>query len=414
VTDVYTVLPLDVLEPAPDNPRGPIDLDAPAFTDLVASVEAAGVVVPLLVTPVSDSGLTFDEMIARGARYRVVAGHRRLEAARAAGLEVVPTIVRYMDETARLTTMLMENSQRVDLNAVEEATGYFGLIGLGMKVSELAERVGRSAPHVSRRLALLQLPGEVLDMVRANTLSATDAVALVELVDAGVPDDRVIAAATWPKVDWAIARELTSWRYQTNLALRTFTLIEAGYKVVHDMDDTLRYVEDLGLDGDGEWHRRADCAVVVLSQGDDAAVVERQACRVLARTHAVWIGPPRRTAADVRRDRQRWATATRNVLARRLKREEILRFTMPAVLAALPGITGPGVLRDVMGSDVPLTEWAAGDVARSLKVLLAWGLLSGAESGRPEARELLEEFGGMAPYEEFGGDPSDDMEGSEE
>ncbi len=97
-------------------------------------------------------------------QYRVVIGHRRLAAAKQAGLESVPAIIEEMDAKREREIMLVENSQRSDLTPVEEADGYQGLLDLGMQVKEMAEKTGRSDRFVRRRLKIARIPQETRDM----------------------------------------------------------------------------------------------------------------------------------------------------------------------------------------------------------------------------------------------------------
>jgi ParB/RepB/Spo0J family partition protein len=132
--------------------------------ELAASITAQGVLEPLLVT--KDTG---------GVHYLVVCGHRRLEAARAAGLAEVPCIVRELDAVGRLEAQVSENLQRADLSPIEEALAYRRLIDLGISQRKLVIRVGRSQSHLSKRLGLLKLPAEMQDLVAAGELSLGDA-----------------------------------------------------------------------------------------------------------------------------------------------------------------------------------------------------------------------------------------------
>ena len=165
MASTYQELPIAALSPSPDNVRR----DLGDVTDLAASIEAAGIVEPLVVT-------------ADGDGYLVVAGHRRLEGARKAGLETVPCIVRDdLDERDRVEIMLIENLQRQDLNALEEAHAFERLVKLGNKQRQLAERIGCSQSHISKRLALLRLPDVARDALDAGGITIEQAVKLAPL-----------------------------------------------------------------------------------------------------------------------------------------------------------------------------------------------------------------------------------------
>jgi ParB family transcriptional regulator, chromosome partitioning protein len=151
-------LPVSLIKPNPSQPRTTFDPDA--LTALAASIEASGVVQPLLVRPLADGS------------YELVAGERRWRAAQQAGLEKVPAVVRDQAEPERLQAALIENMVREDLNPVEEAKACAALVeDLGLTKEELARRVGRSRPAVSNLIRLLELPDEALDMLQSGDLS---------------------------------------------------------------------------------------------------------------------------------------------------------------------------------------------------------------------------------------------------
>jgi ParB family transcriptional regulator, chromosome partitioning protein len=151
-------LPVTLIKPNPNQPRTHFDADALAA--LAASIESTGVVQPLLVRPLADGS------------YELVAGERRWRAAKQAGLDKVPAVVRDQGEAERLQAALIENMVREDLNPVEEAKACSALVeDLGLTKEELARRVGRSRPAVSNLIRLLELPDEALEMLEAGTLS---------------------------------------------------------------------------------------------------------------------------------------------------------------------------------------------------------------------------------------------------
>ncbi|NLA35911.1 MAG: ParB/RepB/Spo0J family partition protein, partial [Actinobacteria bacterium] len=163
---MFEEIEIDRLVEASDNLRRRVG----NVTELAASVRSIGVLEPLLVTP-SPEGFV------------VVAGHRRLAAARKAELATVPCVIREMDAVERVIAMVVENEQRTDLSPVEAAEGYFRLIDLGMTQRELAKRVGRTAKHVASRLALLELPRSTREGVHRGEVSLGAAQALLMLVD---------------------------------------------------------------------------------------------------------------------------------------------------------------------------------------------------------------------------------------
>jgi ParB family chromosome partitioning protein len=151
-------LPVELIKPNPGQPR--TNFDAEALAALAASIEASGVVQPLLVRPLADGS------------YELVAGERRWRAAQQAGLEKVPAVVREQAEAERLQAALIENMVREDLNPVEEARACAALVeDLGLTKEDLARRVGRSRPAVSNLIRLLELPDETLELLEGGELS---------------------------------------------------------------------------------------------------------------------------------------------------------------------------------------------------------------------------------------------------
>ena len=166
-----TEISLSDIDPNPDQPRRVFEKEA--LETLAESIRQSGLLQPLLVTP-------------EGSRYRIVAGERRFRAARMAGLDTVPCIVREMSGQERREAALIENLQREDLNPIEEAAGIRDLMESCGYTQELAaKRVGRSRPAVANLLRLLTLPETIQEMVKDGRLSAGHARVL-----AGVEGER--------------------------------------------------------------------------------------------------------------------------------------------------------------------------------------------------------------------------------
>jgi ParB family chromosome partitioning protein len=164
----------------PHQPRR--HFDAAAMDDLIASVKAHGVLQPILVRPVS------------GGRFEIIAGERRWRAAQAAGLHEMPAVVRPLDDRTAFEIALIENIQRSDLNAVEEARGYKRLIeDFGHTQQALSTIVGKSRSHVTNLLRLLDLPDAVQAMVEAGTLAMGHARALIGAADPVALAQRVVS-----------------------------------------------------------------------------------------------------------------------------------------------------------------------------------------------------------------------------
>ena len=170
----FVHLPLEMIHPSPRQPRKAFDSDAAA--GLTASIEAQGLLQPLVVRPRKEGG------------YELIAGERRLRAARSAGLATAPAVVREADDRESLVLGLVENVAREQLSPLEESRAYAVLLDeFGLSLGEIADRVGRSKPSVSNRLRLLELPDEVLQLLAAGELSEGHARAILALPD---HDDR--------------------------------------------------------------------------------------------------------------------------------------------------------------------------------------------------------------------------------
>jgi ParB family transcriptional regulator, chromosome partitioning protein len=151
-------LPVGLIKPSPKQPR--TNFDAEALAGLASSIGTSGVVQPLLVRPLHDGA------------YELIAGERRWRAAKQAGLEKVPAIVRDPEQAERLQVALIENMVREDLNPVEEARACAALVAeLGLSKEDLARRIGRSRPAVSNLIRLLDLPDEALALLESGELS---------------------------------------------------------------------------------------------------------------------------------------------------------------------------------------------------------------------------------------------------
>lgn len=170
-TGGVTVLPLQKVEPNPNQPRKYFDEEE--LQALADSIAAHGLLQPLAVR---DMG---------GGFYQIIAGERRWRAARLAGLSEVPVVVVEADDRTVMELALVENLQRQDLNPMEEAEGYRSLMqDYGLTQEEAATRVGKSRPAVANALRLLALPEEVRQLVVEGTLSAGHARAVLSLPDA--------------------------------------------------------------------------------------------------------------------------------------------------------------------------------------------------------------------------------------
>ena len=163
-------VPISSISPNPRQPRTVFDEDA--LNELIASIKEIGILQPPVVRRVSEG------------RYELIMGERRLRAAKAAGLITIPVIIRQTPDNELLREALIENIHRSQLNPLEEAAAYAGLLtDFGCTHDELATKLGRSRPLISNMLRLLNLPPTVQRKVAAGVISAGHARALLGLSD---------------------------------------------------------------------------------------------------------------------------------------------------------------------------------------------------------------------------------------
>jgi ParB family chromosome partitioning protein len=160
-------LPVAQVRPNPYQPR--TRLDETALVELTASIEASGLLQPVVVRP-------------RGSGYELIAGERRWRAVQRLGWPTIPAVVKEVEDQTLLTLALVENLQRNDLSAIDEAEGYRRLIEqFAVQQAEVARLIGRSRSAVANLLRLLRLPADVRELVHAGTLSEGHARALLAL-----------------------------------------------------------------------------------------------------------------------------------------------------------------------------------------------------------------------------------------
>lgn len=182
-------LPLDAIAVSRRQPRRAFDPDE--LAELAASIKALGVVQPVVVRPLPPSAngpvpMAGTHVEGDAPRYELIAGERRLRAARLAGLDTVPALLRPADEAGALEIALAENVAREDLNAIEEAQAFAALVDeFGLTHERVGELVGRSRVAVTNTLRLLELPDDVQGMIERGVLSEGHGRALLGLPDHG-------------------------------------------------------------------------------------------------------------------------------------------------------------------------------------------------------------------------------------
>jgi ParB family chromosome partitioning protein len=165
--DSLIEIALDQVEPNPNQPRK--SFESSSLEDLAASIKSSGVIQPVIVRPL-------------GAGYQLIAGERRWRAARLAGIDRIPAIVREATDAESLELALVENLLREDLNPMEEAEAYRNLLAqFGWTQEQLAQRIGRDRTSIANALRLLRLPDAIQDDLRAGRLTMGHARALLAL-----------------------------------------------------------------------------------------------------------------------------------------------------------------------------------------------------------------------------------------
>ena len=163
-------VPIDHIHPNPAQPRRRFESEA--VSGLAESIRAQGLIQPVVLRPRLEGG------------YELIAGERRWRAAAEAGLATVPAVIREADDRDTLLLGLVENVAREDLSPIEEARGYAVLLDeFGLKLGEVAKRIGRSKPTISNRVRLLELPDDVLELVDRGDLSEGHARAVLAVPD---------------------------------------------------------------------------------------------------------------------------------------------------------------------------------------------------------------------------------------
>jgi len=162
-------LEIDRIAPRSEQPRKAFD--EKALLELAQSIKEHGMLQPILVRPIDDF-------------YEIIAGERRFRAAKLAGIEVIPAVIREIDDIQSAEISLIENLQREDLSIIEEAWAYKKLIeSYGYTQELVAERIGKSRSHVANTIRLLSLPQEVLDMLDKRLITAGHARSVLSLED---------------------------------------------------------------------------------------------------------------------------------------------------------------------------------------------------------------------------------------
>ena len=243
--------------PNPVQPRK--QFDSGALEELSLSIKNYGILNPLTVR-------------CRGGRYELVAGERRLRAAKLAGLDEVPCIMLDVNMEDASLIALIENLQRRDLDFIEEATGISQLIRMfGMSQEEAARRLGKSQSAVANKLRLLRLPSDVLDALRANGLTERHGRALLRLPDANaqraalqyIIDNGLTVAATDEYIELLLT-EPAEERQDAAEPKRTFVLKDVRI-FLNSLSKSLDLMKQGGIDAGMKREETEDSLILTIS-----------------------------------------------------------------------------------------------------------------------------------------------------
>lgn len=208
-----------MIDPNPDQPRR--EFEEQALNDLAESIRVHGLLQPILVRPI-------------GERYIIIAGERRLRAAKMAGFTKIKCIVQVCSDQEMTERALIENIQRADLSPIEEGLAYEKLIkDYGLNQEQVAQRVGKARATVANLLRVIQLPGAVLDLLRDNKISLGHAKVLLGVKDTSL---QVLTAEK-------AAKEQLSVRETENLINR-LNEKTVKTKLLRETDQLLKGVQD--------------------------------------------------------------------------------------------------------------------------------------------------------------------------
>lgn len=181
--DTGSVVTLKITEIEPNRNQPRRDFDEQALSELADSIAKHGLLQPILVRPLPSGA------------YQIVAGERRWRACRMAELDYVPVVIKEMDDKELAEAALIENLQREDLNAVEEALGYRSLIdSYGLTQEQVSERIGKSRTAITNALRLLKLNDTELDALRKGSITAGHARALLAVEEGSIRSAMLTAA----------------------------------------------------------------------------------------------------------------------------------------------------------------------------------------------------------------------------
>lgn len=257
---VFSQVPIGDVQPNPRQPR--THFDDEAISALSESIKRLGVLQPLLCRR-------------NGTSYELIAGERRLRAAKLAGLSNVPVLVREVTEESSLEEALLENLHREDLNALEEAAAYRQLIeDFGLTHESLSERMGRSRAAITNTLRLLNLPGPVQELVVVGSLGGGHARAILGLPD---PEEQVKVARRVVSEGWTVRQTEDYVRRQASQATdKTLKTTQVPHPALLEVGDLMGEYLDTAV----EVNMKRGSGRMVIEFGS-LADLERIAARIL-------------------------------------------------------------------------------------------------------------------------------------
>ena len=298
----FKYIPLEYLQPHPENPRKELG----DLTELVESIKANGIYQNLTVVPHGMTAMDDDGNIVQG--YRVIIGHRRMAAAKEAGLYEVPCFVVKMDYQTQLETMLLENMQRSDLTVYEQAQGFQQLLDFGSSIEEISQKTGFSQSTVRRRVKMTELDQVKLKNVSNRQINLYDFDELAKIEDL---DERnsVLETIGTPDFDRRVRYALNKQNIQKLLPVVKELLAQTKLKALKRQDC---FGTKWGSNGRniyfGNW--KEDCKDKILNSKADAYYLDENYGNLEFYVRVRKPEKPQLTEAEMEREkavRQTWA-----------------------------------------------------------------------------------------------------------
>jgi len=288
VNGLMMYLPVSHLHPHPDNPRK----DLGDLTELADSIRANGIFQNLTVIPIDDTYESFT----------VVIGHRRLAAAKLAGLAEVPCVIAHMTYKEQLQTMLLENMQRSELTVYEQAQGFQMMLDLGDTVEEVAEKSGFSVTTVRRRVKMMELDQAIMRNVSSRQLSLTDFDKLAQIEDISARNECLSKIGT-RDFDISVGGKLRKQAIQKKMPLVMELLNAAGAKRIPDNERYSSKYNPIGSVFISDW-KEGTPLIPEKVTGQLFYYIEDYSGSVNFREKAKRAEPVRRSAAEIEREKQ--------------------------------------------------------------------------------------------------------------